>query len=97
MSADAAAMVKSITTCPSLSEDTVWQLERPLLRLLLWLVPAHIPVRGVPPPALMQQPSGSRVVGAVPGVNWQAELGAVYARDVATVSVEKLQHSPQLQ
>jgi hypothetical protein len=91
MSADAGAMLASINVYLSFSGDTAWQLVRPLLRLLLWLVPEHIPLQGMQPPALMQQPAVSPVLGAIPGASWQAELGAAYARDVATVSVENVQ------
>jgi hypothetical protein len=89
-------MLLSITACESFSGGTAWQLIRPLLRLLLWLVPAHIPLQGVCRPALMQQPAGSPLVRAIPGANWQAELGAAYARDVATVGEENLQRRRQL-
>jgi hypothetical protein len=86
MSANAAAMLVTINR--RASADTVWQLTRPLLRLLLWLIPAHIPLRGVHPPALMQQPAELSLAGATPGASWQAELGPAYVADVATVSVQ---------
>jgi hypothetical protein len=87
MSLDAAAVLM-LAPCQSISSDTAWQLVRPLLRLHLWLVPAHIPLRSVQPAALMQQPAGSPLAGATPEANWKADLGAAYACNVATVSAQ---------
>jgi hypothetical protein len=84
MTDDAGAMLVRLSTCQPLPGNSLWQLMRPLLRLLLWLIPAHVPVLGVHPPPTLQQPP---LAGAKPKAGWQAQLGAAYTRNVASVSV----------
>jgi hypothetical protein len=91
--ADAAALLETLcSTKPSL-EATECVL-RPVLRLLLWLIPEHIPMpvptqaASQPESAALQQRAGSgrqdkseRAEAA-----WKEELEVAFVQDVATVS-----------
>jgi hypothetical protein len=66
------------------SEDAGWLLSRPLLRLLLWLLPVHVPAET---PAQPPEPESAAGLST----DWKQGFAASYVRDVATVSLVCLQ------
>jgi hypothetical protein len=81
--------------------DTTWLLLQPLLRLLLWLIPEHVPQH----PQLHQGPGSPRVSAAAQAPaahqgsvkdqgpqtlsgsgDWRYSLGLAYAREIVRVS-----------
>jgi hypothetical protein len=64
------------------SEDAGWLLSRPLLRLLLWLLPVHVSAETPTQPTEPEPKSA-----ASPSADWKQGFGVSYVRDVATVSL----------
>jgi hypothetical protein len=70
-----------------------WDIVRPVLRLLLWLLPAHIPARSLPEPA--QQDMTATGEGSLSQAcagstdNERQALALSFVQSVATVSVSK--------
>jgi hypothetical protein len=78
-----------------MSGDTPWLLVRPVLRLLLWLIPEHVPL-----PLASATMSSSQAVKETlttfkddkqtkptgSSVDWQQEVAQAFVAEVATVS-----------
>jgi hypothetical protein len=91
--------------CQWLPADMSWLVLRPVLRLLLWLVPEHAPEPSKAPAAAQAQSnlSGSATQGhgkhnkasACLSEDWRSSLVLAYIRDIVTVGdhVQLLQHT----
>jgi hypothetical protein len=97
LSAGAATVLEAVCSARHVSEDTTWQLLRPIFRLLLWLIPEHVPMSGVTPATLLpgsvspeHRPAAAqqgRSNNSATQADWRQGFEIAYARDVATVGV----------
>jgi hypothetical protein len=101
LSADAGSFLIALTRFEDMDEEIQWPLLRPVMRLLLWLIPEHLPVP-VTVKALTVQPPGQGTAAGgrgrqntsllkQPDGGWREEATTTFAREVATVSLLQLQ------
>jgi hypothetical protein len=95
LSAGAATILELLRHWDSLPPDMSWLLVRPIVRLLLWLLPEHLPSVSEPgraaelrPPAMSATATDQCKLshGAASGGSWKHSFGAAFTADVATVS-----------
>jgi hypothetical protein len=100
LSTDAASILSILKNSTSLSEETEWLMSRPLLRLLLWLVPEHILLPESPPGAasaahvlpaehgtIAANGGKQKEARARPDEDWKQGAAISFAHDVTTVSM----------
>jgi hypothetical protein len=95
------SLFRTLIIKQSLDPDLVWVVLRPVLRLLLWLVPEHVPstetMKSLARQPVMQQAGSTRTQQArrhlqedaaalPPAEDWRSALAAAYTAAVATVS-----------
>jgi hypothetical protein len=91
MAGDAAVVLDILCKLHDYPHHEVWKLLRAILRVLLWLIPEHVPLtkgtqaaKGITSVSLGDSPSTS---GAGPAAeDWRHAYALTFAADVATVS-----------
>jgi hypothetical protein len=90
LSADASTLLQSLGNTQDITAGSAWPLLRPLLRLLLWLLPEHVPLPLTDAAMSQSQPSEtgqSRHSTAAPTAvgQWRQEVASSYVQAVVTV------------
>jgi hypothetical protein len=106
LAGDCATVLESLCTFDSISADKAWLVLRPVLRVLLWLVPEHVPLHT----SLLEDPAaaarlssqrstkaekrgGQAKAGTVAPADWKASFPTSFVQDVATVGGQgQVQH-----
>jgi hypothetical protein len=102
LSADAAKTMSLLTGSRRIPDGEIWPLLRPVLRLLLWILPQHVPSVGFPTTAHLQpagpttatqggadfkQDKHRRKAGSPFAADCRQQLAQSYVKEVATVGI----------
>jgi hypothetical protein len=99
LSMDITSVLYSFTNTQAVFADIRWHLLRPVMRLLLWLVPEHLPTPvtvsastvTVQPPVRGTAADEQSTAPTQCDEGWREEAAITFAREVATVSLLQLQ------
>jgi hypothetical protein len=91
MAADAAVVLSTLCKLTDYPQHDIWELLRPVLRVLLWLIPEHVPLikeaqaaRDVT--AIISEDSPSTSDAGAAAEDWRHAYALTFAAGVATVS-----------